>query len=458
VDTSQQLNAVQHDDSSEKFNVIKEMLRVMKEDAEKDLGQKDDLSPMGVKSEVLGDSAQANDSNEVHFKEAIDFIGSSCEVVETPERPDSIKHLLYTGGGAKGVLYGGVHELLQSTGELANVESVIGVSAGALYGLLATLGLTPEEMRKILRIDVTWLGNIEGMPVGVTGKNFTRLFRAIIRKSFLSHLECNTNVMVSNEELQELYEQLKNDNPYDPEYVLNFGHLATMNQMFPKKFKHFRVGTTMLPMTGNELTGTIEHTEFSSIGNNSLKDFEIACAMRASMALPVVFTYLTFQDGWACDRYIESMKSHEPFRLIDGGVTDNIPTVYYQPSQMKDAVAFKFVKSDTDPNPQWDLNKDKCSGFMNQMNLWRIAQSVGVGSTEDFCNFQTLERVNAREFVQNGGSIVSLNNTGVETTDFEMISRPEVQAKYEAIGRKAMMDYMEERKRQFDRKLSVIMV
>merc|ERR1712048_1390864 len=165
------------------------------------------------------------------------------------------------------------------------------------------------------------------------------------------------------------------------------------------------------------------------------------------MAIPTVFTYIKFKNGVACDRYIEPLRTHIRFRLIDGGVTDNMPTKYYTPLQRPSAVAFALVSSDTDPNPVYDSNPAtfKCDWFYS----WLIKQIVG-DSSFNVCDYQKQERVNAQHFANNGGDIVSLNSTGIDMLSFDFIAKPETQKKYEGIAKQALLQHMKLRKDKFN--------
>jgi hypothetical protein len=51
--------------------------------------------------------------------------------LETAQQ-ESFKYIAFSGGGAKGNIYSGVHETLKQSGVLDGVEEVAGSSAGAI--------------------------------------------------------------------------------------------------------------------------------------------------------------------------------------------------------------------------------------------------------------------------------------------------------------------------------------
>lgn len=59
--------------------------------------------------------------------------------------------LTFQGGGAKGMSYAGVEEILTKAGITSNVKYVAGTSAGALLGLLVSMGFESQEINSIVR-------------------------------------------------------------------------------------------------------------------------------------------------------------------------------------------------------------------------------------------------------------------------------------------------------------------
>ncbi len=64
------------------------------------------------------------------------------------DRP--VEHLVFEGGGVKGVAYAGALQVLGERGMLAGVKSVAGTSAGSITALAVALGYTPEEVTTIV--------------------------------------------------------------------------------------------------------------------------------------------------------------------------------------------------------------------------------------------------------------------------------------------------------------------
>ncbi len=58
--------------------------------------------------------------------------------------------LVLQGGGAKGMSYAGVIQSMQDSGMLSNIKMVAGTSAGALLGVLVSMGYTAEEITDVV--------------------------------------------------------------------------------------------------------------------------------------------------------------------------------------------------------------------------------------------------------------------------------------------------------------------
>lgn len=61
------------------------------------------------------------------------------------------KNLVLEGGGVRGLAYAGALEVLEQKGILSNIENVAGSSAGAIAGLMISLGYTSKEIDSILQ-------------------------------------------------------------------------------------------------------------------------------------------------------------------------------------------------------------------------------------------------------------------------------------------------------------------
>ena len=256
----------------------------------------------------------------------------------TAAQKEPFKHIAFSGGGAKGTVYSGVHEELVRTGVLDGIESVAGSSAGALTAAFIASGISPEGFKKAFS-DAN-LGDLQGK--GILKKDAKPLYNMIhevINHNIANYLlsnnaleNCNIRIKVLNEEIKELnnvndaasrkkisllQESLKKlENIIeDPEILkdlsdraskdtgkITFKDLDLLHTIDPVKFKGLLVTTT------NKKTG-----ELKIFNAEDTPDVEIALACRASASIPVRFKSVE----------IEGVK------YVDGGYRDNIPQNYF---------------------------------------------------------------------------------------------------------------------------------
>ena len=73
----------------------------------------------------------------------------------------SIKKLVFSGGGIKGIAYIGILKYLEEKDLVKNVNTIVGTSVGALFALLITLGYKSDQIYKLVeKIDFKKLQNI----------------------------------------------------------------------------------------------------------------------------------------------------------------------------------------------------------------------------------------------------------------------------------------------------------
>lgn len=72
--------------------------------------------------------------------------GKSLRVTAEPH----VAHLVFEGGGVRGIAYAGALEVLEEAGVLANVESTSGTSVGGLVAVLYAVGYSPHELMAVL--------------------------------------------------------------------------------------------------------------------------------------------------------------------------------------------------------------------------------------------------------------------------------------------------------------------
>lgn len=191
---------------------------------------------------------------------------------------DNYKHLVFEGGGVKGIAYAGAINVLQQNGILANIESVAGTSAGAITAVLIALNYTAEQVEKaISELD------FKSFEDGFNPLRLTTSYGLYKGEAFLSWMK------------QRIKQAGLDEN-------VTFKGLNEAG-----KFKELRVFATDL------YTKSIQ--EFSY---KETPDTIVAEAARASMSIPLFFKSWQF-----------SNKQPNDHIYVDGGVLYNFPFLTY---------------------------------------------------------------------------------------------------------------------------------
>ena len=253
---------------------------------------------------------------------------------------EPFKYAAFSGGGAKGAIYSGVHEELDRSGVLGGIEAVAGSSAGAITAALIATGISTEDFKKISGETnfEKLLG--EGFIVNKDGKPLYQLLHDTISSNVTKYLKdkdimevCNTRMESITKEIEKLQndkspsaleqfevlrdQKLKLQAVIDSDGVqfaelnkraqetgtIYFKDLDLLHLIDPIKFKDLVVTATN--------RGTGELTIFDA---RKTPDVEIALACRASASIPIVF---------------------EPVKIngveyVDGGYRDNLPQKYFE--------------------------------------------------------------------------------------------------------------------------------
>jgi len=258
----------------------------------------------------------------------------------TAAQNEPFKYAAFSGGGAKGAIYSGVHEELDRSGVLGGIEAVAGSSAGAITAALIATGISTEDFKKISGETnfEKLLG--EGFIVNKDGKPLYQLMHDTISSNVTKYLKdkdimevCKTRMESITQEIEKLQkdkspsaleqlkvlreQKLKLQTVIDTDGVqfaelnkraqetgtIYFKDLDLLHLIDPIKFKDLVVTATN--------RGTGELTIFDA---RKTPDVEIALACRASASIPIVF---------------------EPVKIngveyVDGGYRDNLPQKYFE--------------------------------------------------------------------------------------------------------------------------------
>jgi NTE family protein len=200
------------------------------------------------------------------------FLGSA----QTSKRPNI--GLTLSGGGAKGIAHIGILQAIDSAG--LNIDAITGTSMGGVMGALYAAGYSGNEMEKIAR-DLDWIALFSGKPryehVNMDEKPEFDQYAAEIPFE-KGKLKLTTGAI----EAQEVWLKLQ-------EFFLPVYNIKDFSKFsIPFKCVATDVGTGQVVI---------------------LDKGELITAVRASMAIPSVFTAIDYEDT----------------KLVDGGVVRNFP-------------------------------------------------------------------------------------------------------------------------------------
>jgi predicted acylesterase/phospholipase RssA len=200
-----------------------------------------------------------------------------------------IKHLILSGAQLKGVCYVGVLKAIEELNILENIETIVGVSSGSLFGLAYCIGFTYESLRNlILGLDLESIKDFNSESIfklfynfGIdTGNKLEKLIKIILKKK-------TDNENITFKEFQEKY----------------------------PKINFIIVGTNL----------TDCKTEYFS--KDTTPDMYLWKALRISISFPFVFEKVDFNDKI----------------FVDGGLLLNYPIEYFNPDKIENTLGISII-------------------------------------------------------------------------------------------------------------------
>lgn len=218
-----------------------------------------------------------------------------------------IERIVFSGGGARSVVYPGAYRALEDTGMSQGVEAFAGSSAGSITAAMLAVGMTTTNFRRqLLQTHFADLlgertGKLINNSAGTTalsksGKQLEQFIRnnlVVTVKRFLLSID-----LASYPSLTELF--IKLEATSEPKFT--FSDLATLRCYFPAIFKKLIIIAVKYP-----------DGELKIFNSDQTPDVEIAMACRASSSIPVLLEPAVIDNQ----------------QYVDGGVYDNIPTDYF---------------------------------------------------------------------------------------------------------------------------------
>lgn len=290
--------------------------------------------------------------------------------------------LVFSGGGAKGVIYSGVYSALKEAGVVDTVKAVAGSSAGAISAAIIAVGTAPKEFAKIAQetnlkalLGTTGIpiidlpdGDDNNTPRGFVEKILKKGLRSIkrdndgtpiydllgetIRSSFINYLNGKDLLEISRQrhndivkeitELQDAEIEEHNSPLYIHENIKRLEeHSAKLLDLIksdgkelielkekcqnnrPILFKDLALLRLIQPEQFKDLLVTAvrqDNGELTIFNTETTPNVEIALACHASAAIPIVFKPVEI-DG---------------VKYVDGGYKDNTPMNYFSQTEQED--------------------------------------------------------------------------------------------------------------------------
>lgn len=222
-----------------------------------------------------------------------------------------IERLVWSGGGAKGVVYSGSYKALEVTGLLPHIKEIAGASAGAITAAFIAIGMPTTIFRDTLlhtnlktllgkRVGSGLRSNSPGISfITKDGDILEKFLRHNIRtsvKTFLDNLDGNDQSICAS-----LIAKFQNEKPH-----FTFADLNFLHQNYPSRFKKLTVPAVTFP-TGDVQIFNCTYTP----------DVEVALACRASASIPIVLKPVEIEVNGKRQLY------------VDGGLFDNLPSEYF---------------------------------------------------------------------------------------------------------------------------------
>lgn len=240
----------------------------------------------------------------------------------------NIKHLVLSGGGFLGISYIGLFKYLEEKKMINQIKSVTGCSAGALFGALFSLGYTSTETLDLIK-----------------SLNFKEYFNvtaeSILRFPKSKGLETGNN-------LTDLFKSLIKTKTQDPHITFKQAH---------ERFNIIlQIGITNLTTLKFEICNYL-----------TKPDMPVYLAIRASVAVPILFEPVIFNDCVYCDGgVIDNMPIDSALSLAES-VCENMEKEFDKRQECLNSTLCIYLTNKYKPiNPE-NLNTTTLSHFMESM-------------------------------------------------------------------------------------------
>lgn len=190
------------------------------------------------------------------------------------------KNLVLSSGGSLGIAYLGLHKIFEECYDISNIETILGVSAGSIYGMLMIIGYSYEEIYDILcHLNFNELLNVN--------------IDSILNLKDKKGLDSMDKIMDKIKEL--ISRKIDNIN-------------ITFKELYEKFNKSLLIGVT-----------NITFYRFEVFGFNNYPDLPIIEAIKISCCIPLIFEPIIFNNNV----------------YVDGGLFNPYPIDFFDKDTLK---------------------------------------------------------------------------------------------------------------------------
>ena len=228
--------------------------------------------------------------------------------------------LVLAGGGAKGVACAGVLKYLQESGKLNNISRFAGASSGSIFSFLYYLGLPAKETDKIIS-GVNWSSFLDSNIPMLKIMNDPALIKKPEYLLFGALDLILNDGLAKGDVAENLLRQTLINEGFSKTGHITFAQLKKeVNARIPK-------GSKVKSKDLFIFTCSLGYTKTSVFSAETTPNFDVVDAVRASFAIPFVFTPVKIDANGKRVRGIVSDNVADI--LVDGGTTYDYPIEYF---------------------------------------------------------------------------------------------------------------------------------
>ncbi|MDP1608956.1 MAG: patatin-like phospholipase family protein [Chlamydiales bacterium] len=252
--------------------------------------------------------------------------------------PYPIRHLVFSGGGAKGIIYFGVLETFLKEDKFfrENLVHVTGSSVGAITAAYTATGIGLHELEAASILDINAVVDPE-RNFGKKGNALTEMIRLQLRTNIQNrlheidekriHERCKHLLSSELSVFQDLQSNLKETDP--KKINITFQMLEVLRKISPEHFKELSITGTLINSDGT-------YSEKAFIFNaETCPHLDIALACRASASIPLVFENVRIpkEKFPGADQYLPP--GTQELEFIDAGWLSNVPMKNIEQSRLQ---------------------------------------------------------------------------------------------------------------------------